>query len=177
MTTTIQSNPSILAATIKHWQTADQGIPTTDLSKARYLTPAEITALLLASRTDPKIGHAALLACALLSGISVRDLALARWHDLDLDGHSIDSYVIASGGYERRLLNPPTHALLHRWQFEARAFFDLLFGEDAEQIDLDDVQATLNRIARVAGIPALSFDDLQRSHEYIALGVALCDAS
>lgn len=75
MTTTIQSNPSILAATIKHWQTADQGIPTTDLSKARYLTPAEITAPCLPAVPTPK---SAMLRC--WPAHSCPGFPFAIWH-------------------------------------------------------------------------------------------------
>lgn len=173
---TVFSTPSILTANIKHWQDACcYEPPTGELETTRYLTPVQITAFLLAARADEDRDSATLLTCTLLSGIPAIDLTTAEWKELKLDKGVLHAFSPLSENEEVHDLNPPATALLSRWSLESMYYSELIFNRWSEQLNYDILEEVVDRIGRRAGIPSLSISDLQRSHEIIALGVALCD--
>ena len=173
--TTVFSTPSILTATIKHWQNAAYEPPFGELETTRYLTPAQITAFLLAFRLDENRDCATLLTCTLLSGIPAINLTTARWTDLNVEKHVLVAYSPLSDNDEEYILNPPATTLLRHWSRDSMRYSDLIFNHFGDQLANSDLEEVVERIGRRAGIPTVSIDDLERSHEIIALGVALCD--
>lgn len=172
---TVFSTPSILTATIKHWQDAFYEPPTNELETTRYLTPPQITAFLLAARADQDRDCATLLTCTLLSGIPAINLTTATWDELTIEKHVLGAFSPLSENDEVYDLNPPATALLRRWSRESMYYSEFIFNHWGEQLGDDHIEEVVARIGRRAGIPSLTTDDLQRSHEIIALGVALCD--
>lgn len=68
----IFSNPAVLSALASQWHKNIDAPPVTHFSDGRYLSPGEMMAFLLAARSDPLRGCAALLTCSLLTGRELR---------------------------------------------------------------------------------------------------------
>lgn len=169
----IFSNPAILSTLVKHWHGDDGESPVTHFSTGRYLSPGEIMAFLLAAHADPFRGCATLLACSLLTGIPPEDLRHADWSEIDTQNGTLITFSVLRGYFQCHVLTKPACLLLDRW-FKRR-IDNTVFQLYMEPIELDALEDTLAALGHLAGIDNLTFDDLLRSHKYIALGAALAN--
>ena len=169
----ILSNPAVLSALAKHWHNPNDEPPITHAAIGRYLTPGQFMALLLAARRHPYHGCAALLSCSLLTGIPAPDLCHACWNEADTEGGTLIVFSEVSQNFMCHTLTQSACAFLERWEQESVSHNGLLFELYGEPIDMNDLTFTLHVLGNQAGIDQLSFDDLVRSYDYIALVEAL----
>lgn len=171
----ILSNPAVLSALAKHWHNQNDEPSITHAGTGRYLSPAQFMSLLLAARSDPYRGSAALLSCCLLTGIAPADLRLACWADVDLESGTLIALSDVTGNFECHTLTRPACLFLQSWWNSSISHTGQIFELFGECIEMDTLVDTLAVLGEVAGIKNLAFDDLLCSHEYIALVAALTD--
>ena len=172
----ILSNPTVLSALASQWHKNVDNPSVNHVSNGRYLSPAEIMAFLLAARGDPYRNCAALLTCSLLTGICPEDLTNAEWNDVDLEAGTMIVHSKLRGDLQCHPLTKPARIFLEQWHQQV-AYPDVVFTMCGEAIPLDFLQNTVKVLGHLAGIKNLTFDDLLRSHEYIALVSALVDTA
>lgn len=171
----IFSNPAILTTLGKHWCCQDEEPPLTHAATGRYLSPSQFMSFLLAARGDPYRSCAALLTCSLLTGIPATELREAYWIDVDTKGGTLVVTSEITNSLECHTLTQPACRFLERWEQGRFSSSSLIFELDGNIIDMDTLTDTLNVLGRMAGIDGLTFDDLVRSYDYIALVEALHD--
>jgi len=171
--TPIFSNPAVLSALAKHWHNRNDEPPITHAATGRYLSPGQFMAFLLAARGDPYRGCGALLTFSLLTGIPADDLRNACWVDVDTEGGTLVAFSEVSQHFICHTLTKPACTFLDRWEQESANHTGLLFELYGQYIKMDELTDTLLVLGSLAGIVKLSFDDLVRSYDYIALVEAL----
>ncbi|MGB0129965.1 MAG: hypothetical protein WBP72_20160 [Rhodocyclaceae bacterium] len=172
---TIPSDPATLAALAQHWQASSQRLYAADPDGGRYLTPSEIASFLLASAADDDRVGAALANCVLLTGLPANILARAYWVDSDPKAARIAFFDAAKQRY--KVCRPDALALEQMYGVASPGFPFWVFPRHGRPMRNSDRQATLRRIAERALLPGLVQDDLQRTHEYIALCAGLRHAT
>lgn len=172
----IFSNPGVLSALASQLHKNFDEPPLTHFSDGRYLSPGEMMAFLLAARSDPLRGCAALLTCSLLTGIHPKDLRYAEWNEVDLEGGTMIVFSELCGDFQCYTLTEPARIFLEQWHQQS-GHLDIVFTLRFKAIELETLQVTLGILGHLAGIKNLTFDDLLRSHEYIALVSALVDTA
>lgn len=173
----IFSNPAVLSALASQWHKNIDEPPVTHASSGRYLSPGEMMALLLAARGDPFRPCAALLTCSLLTGIRPEDLRWAGWDEVDLENGTMIVFSEVRGDFQCYTLTKPACIFLTQWLDQQVGNLHGVFELYGEQIEIETLQETLGVLGHLAGIKNLTFDDLLRSHEYIALVSALVDTA
>lgn len=173
----IFSNPAVLSALASQWHKNIDEPPVTHFGHGRYLSPGEMMALLLAARSDPFRPCAALLTCSLLTGIRPEDLRWADWNEVDLENGTMTVFSEVRGDFQCYTLTKLACIFLGQWLDQQVGNLYGVFELYGEQIELETLQEALVILGHQAGIKNLTFDDLLRSHEYIALVAALLDTA
>lgn len=173
----IFSNPAVLSALASQLHKNFDEPPLTHFSDGCYLSPGEIMALLLAGRSYPFRGCAALLTCSLLTGIRPEDLRYAEWNDVDLEGGTMTVLSELCGNFQCYTLTKPARLFLEQWLHQQECNLNGVFELYGEFIEVETLQDSLATLGNLAGIKNLAFDDLVRSYEYIALVAALTDTA
>lgn len=164
-TISIPSDPATLHALAKYWQACAKYPDIADPQNGRYLSPKEIIAFLLASCIDDDPVGATLLACVLLSGIPADLLAVAEWANDDMT-----AVAIAVPKFNREQVGALSKATMERMrQIASLGDGYSVFLCDGHLVTPDTLAITLRRVAQRAGTPNLTLDDLQRTHDYIAV--------
>lgn len=115
-----------------------------------------------------------LLACVLLSGIPVAELRTAEWEYFTAETGEIDLCSPLTDSYQTFRLNAPTLDLIRQQMEDSYGMW--VFHDLGQVLKFEDLNAALYRICTNANLRALTIDDLQRTHDYIAIGIGLCEA-
>lgn len=174
ITITVPANAAAIATLIAQWKQIPLDTPCAP-ECGRLLSPAEMTAYLLACMTDEDSAAGQLLACVLLSGIPPLDLLGAEWDLYDGRTGKIELVCDEEGVYKSFTLSRPAMELLRKLR-GSFPYFNHVFHRDASPILLDEIVDAFERIAARAEMPMLSIEDVVLSYQYIAFNTALFGA-
>jgi hypothetical protein len=171
ITITVPANTTTIATLIAQWKQIPLDTPCAPQC-GHFLSPAEMTAYLLACMTDEDTVAGQLLACVLLSGIPPLDLLGAEWDLYDGITGKIELVCPEAGIYKTFTLSRPAMDFLHKLRGHF-PHFNHVFHRDAGPVLLDEIIDAFERIAARAEMPLLSIEDVVRSYQYIAFNAAL----
>lgn len=171
ITITVPANATSIATLIAQWKQIPLDTPCAPQC-GRFLSPAEMTAYLLACMTDEDTVAGQLLACVLLSGIPPLDLLGAEWDVYDGVTGKIELVCNEECIYKTFTLSRPAMDFLRKLRGHF-PYFNHVFHRDAAPLLLDEVIDAFERITVRAEMPMLSIEDVVLSHQYIAFNTAL----
>lgn len=169
---TIPCTPTTLTAMIQQWKASITDTPVAPATAARPMSASEIAAFLIAASHDSDKISGLLIACTLLSGIPPLELAAAEWDLNDADVGTIEVCDAEAGYYASYQLSRPALEMLKAMDLR-RHNVPLVFHQNGEPMDINDLADAFERISLNAGIMNLSVADLMMAYDHLVLFAAL----